>query len=111
MFSWAELNTHDAESAWKLYSEIFGWQERGVMNMGPAGDYRMFQDPAESTKGGMSNMAKQMSMPPHWLHYVTVGDMDAAIERIKQNGGKVGRRRTRSRSSAARGRWRSRKPA
>ena len=44
---------------------------------------------AEITKGGMSNTASQMELPPHWLHYVTVDDMDAAVERIEKGGGKI----------------------
>jgi uncharacterized protein len=88
-FSWSELNTTDWEAAWKFYAQLFGWQERSKMDMGPMGTYFMFNDPTVHTKGGMSNMAKAMSMPAHWLHYVTVTDMDATIARIKQHGGKV----------------------
>jgi len=88
-FSWAELNTTDYEAAWKFYSELFGWQHRSSMEMGPSGTYFMFNDPSEKTKGGMSNMAKQMNAPAHWLHYVTVDDMDGTVERIKKHGGKI----------------------
>jgi predicted enzyme related to lactoylglutathione lyase len=88
-FSWAELNTTDYEAAWKFYSNLFGWKERSKMDMGPAGTYFMFHDPTEKTKGGMSNMASVMKVPPHWLHYITVSDMDETIERIKQYGGAV----------------------
>ena len=89
-FSWAELNTTDYEAAWKFYSELFGWKHRSSMDMGEGmGTYFMFNDPSEKTKGGMSNMAKQMNLPAHWLHYVTVDDVDAACKRIEQKGGKV----------------------
>jgi uncharacterized protein len=88
-FSWAELNTTDYEAAWKFYSELFGWKHKSSMDMGPAGTYFMWHDQAERTQGGMSNMAKQMNSPAHWLHYVTVPDIHACIERIKQKGGKV----------------------
>jgi len=89
VFSWAELNTTDWESAWKFYKDLFGWQEKSKMDMGPGGTYFMFQHADASTKGGMSNMAKQMNLPPHWLYYVTVEDIDETIRRIDQNGGKV----------------------
>jgi predicted enzyme related to lactoylglutathione lyase len=88
-FSWAELNTTDWEAAWKFYSELFGWKERSSMDMGEAGTYFMFNDAAERTRGGMSNMAQQMKVPPHWLHYITVSDMDQTLGRIKSTGGKV----------------------
>jgi predicted enzyme related to lactoylglutathione lyase len=88
-FSWAELNTTDWEAAWKFYGQLFGWNERSRMDMGPGGTYFMFDDPTGHTKGGMSSMAKQMNMPAHWLHYITVADMDATVARVKQHGGKV----------------------
>jgi hypothetical protein len=88
-FSWAELNTTDYEAAWKFYSALFDWKHRSSMEMGPAGTYFMWHDPTEKTKGGMSNMAKQMNVPAHWLHYVTVDDIAATVERIKHKGGKI----------------------
>ncbi|MPZ17617.1 MAG: hypothetical protein GEV06_06870 [Luteitalea sp.] len=60
------------------------------MDMGAGmGIYFMFNDPDKITKGGMSNMAKAMNMPPHWLHYVTVDEIAATMERVKSKGGKV----------------------
>lgn len=88
-FSWAELNTTDYESAWKFYSQLFNWKHKSSMEMGPMGTYFMFTDQSEKTKGGMSNVAKSMNMPPHWLHYVTVDDVNATLERVKRSGGKV----------------------
>ena len=88
-FSWAELNTTDYEAAWKFYSKLFGWVEKSTMDMGEMGKYFMFNDPDEATQGGMSNMAKKMNMPAHWLHYITVENMDETVERIKKQGGTV----------------------
>jgi predicted enzyme related to lactoylglutathione lyase len=89
--TWNELNSTDWESAWKFYSELFGWTETEAMDMGPeAGTYFMFKDAsADSSIGGMSNMAKAQGLPAHWLFYVTVADLEAALERVKGNGGKV----------------------
>jgi predicted enzyme related to lactoylglutathione lyase len=88
-FSWAELNTTDYEGAWKFYSQLFDWKHRSSMDMGPMGTYFMWQDQADKTKGGMTNGAKQMGLPPHWLYYVTVESCEQTIERIKRAGGKV----------------------
>lgn len=68
---------------------LFSWKHRGSMDIGDGETYRMFYDADEVTKGGMSNMANQMNMPPQWLHYVTVDDVSGAVERVKQHGGKV----------------------
>lgn len=88
-FSWSELNTTDWEAAWKFYGELFGWQHRESMDMGEMGTYFMWNDPDQVTKGGMSNMAKAMKMPAHWLHYITVDDVPAAVARVTGKGGKV----------------------
>lgn len=89
--SWNELNTTDYEAAWSFYSALFGWKETEAMDMGPEhGTYFMYTHAdGEKSMGGLSNAAKAMSAPPHWLYYVTVDDLDAALERTKSHGGKV----------------------
>jgi predicted enzyme related to lactoylglutathione lyase len=89
-FSWHELNTTDAESASRFYSELFGWKNTSSMDMGPEmGKYWMFGLDAQNAMGGMSNVAKVHKVPPHWLYYVSVEDIDATVASIKANGGKV----------------------
>ncbi|WP_373046907.1 VOC family protein [Vulgatibacter sp.] len=89
-FSWAELNTTDWESAWRFYSQLFGWQPTSSMDMGPEmGAYYMFGTDSKQSMGGMSNAATMMKAPPHWLHYVTVPSADDAAKRVEQLGGKV----------------------
>ena len=34
-------------------------------------------------------MAKQMNAPPHWICYVTVPNLDKALEQAKEKGAKV----------------------
>ncbi len=88
--SWHELNTTDYESAWKFYSELFGWKHTTDFEMGDMGMYFMFGEAgSKEAIGGMSNVAKQHEMPPHWLYYITVEDIDGAVERVKSHGGKV----------------------
>lgn len=88
--AWHELNTTDYESAWKFYSELFGWKPTESLDMGEFGTYFMFSLPGEEAMaGGMSNVAAKMNMPPHWLYYVTVEDIDAAVKRITDGGGQI----------------------
>lgn len=90
--AWHELNTTDFKAAWSFYSELFGWKNTDTMNMGPElGDYFMF-DVANGngmSMGGMSNAAKMMNAPPHWLYYAAVDALEPAVERIKKGGGKI----------------------
>jgi uncharacterized protein len=89
-FTWAELNSTDYESAWKFYSELFGWKPTSAMDMGPEfGKYFMFGVTAEKSMGGMSNAANMMKAPAHWLHYIVVPDIDATVALIKEKGGRV----------------------
>jgi len=87
--SWHELLTTDWAAAMKFYQDAFGWQPSDQMDMGPEGKYQMFNRP-HGMIGGIMNKPKEMAnVPPHWLIYFRVPDVDAAAERIKANGGKI----------------------
>jgi predicted enzyme related to lactoylglutathione lyase len=87
--SWHELVTTDAPAAMKFYSQIFQWQPSETMDMGEMGKYYMFNRP-HGMIGGMMNRPPAMAhVPPHWMIYFRVPDIDAAAERIKKNGGTV----------------------
>ncbi len=87
--SWHELMTTDAPAAMKFYEQVFGWQPSEAMDMGPMGMYQMFNRP-HGMIGGMMNKPPEMAnVPPNWLIYFRVPDVDAAAERIKANGGQI----------------------
>jgi uncharacterized protein len=87
--SWHELMTTDAEAAMKFYAEVFGWQPSEAMDMGEMGKYQMFNRPVGMI-GGMMNKPPQLAnVPPHWGIYFLVSDINAAIERVKANGGQI----------------------
>ena len=52
------------------------------------GAYQMYGK-AGRTFGGMMTKPKGYPAPPHWLYYVTVADLDAALARVKKSDGKV----------------------
>jgi len=59
------------------------------MDMGEMGTYQMFNRPIGMI-GGMMNKPKEMAqVPPNWQIYFRVDDLDAAIDRIKANGGQI----------------------
>jgi uncharacterized protein len=87
--SWHELMTTDAPAALKFYSDVFGWQPSETMDMGPMGKYYMFNRP-HGMIGGMMNKPPEMAnVPPNWGIYFLVPDINAAVDRIKANGGKI----------------------
>jgi predicted enzyme related to lactoylglutathione lyase len=87
--SWHELVTTDAAAALKFYSQLFGWQESRAMDMGPMGTYHIFKGGAYDLGGIMNKPSEMAHVPPHWGIYFRVPDVDAAAERVKQNGGQV----------------------
>jgi predicted enzyme related to lactoylglutathione lyase len=87
--SWHELMTTNADAAMKFYQDVFGWQPSEAMDMGEMGKYQMFNRP-HGMIGGMMNKPPAMAqVPPHWLIYFRVPDINAAAERVKKNGGTV----------------------
>lgn len=88
--SWLELMTTDWQAASKFYQELFNWQPSEAMDMGPGmGTYQMFNRGSRML-GGMMNKPKEMAhVPPHWGIYFRVPDINAAVDRVKANGGQV----------------------
>jgi predicted enzyme related to lactoylglutathione lyase len=87
--SWHELMTTDAVAAMTFYRDVFGWLPADSLDMGEMGKYHMFSRP-HGMIGGMMNIPRGMEqMPPNWQIYFRVDDLDAAVERITANGGRV----------------------
>jgi len=87
-FVWHELITTDVDAAWAFYSDLFGWQKKSSLDMGPAGIYQIYGLPSGDL-GGIFKKPADMPAPPHWMYYVHVADLDAAVGRVKENGGQV----------------------
>ncbi len=84
---WNELHAGDLNIAWDFYSKMFGWTKGTVMDMGPMGNYEIFQIDGKDA-GGM--MKRQEQLPsPMWLYYFNVDGIDAAAARITKAGGKI----------------------
>jgi uncharacterized protein len=83
---WHELFAADCEQAFAFYSELFRWQ-KGIAAAGTLGTYQLFSA-AGKTIGGI--LTKPPTIPaPTWLYYFNVGDLDAAIDRLKGGGGQI----------------------
>ena len=88
--SWHELMTSDPVAAMKFYSEVFGWQQSEVMDMGPEmGKYYMFNRPHGMIGGMMTKPPQLTNVPNNWGIYFLVPEINAAAERVKANGGQV----------------------
>jgi predicted enzyme related to lactoylglutathione lyase len=87
--SWLELMTTDAPAAMTFYQQLLGWQPSEAMDMGEMGKYQMFNR-GDRMIGGMMNKPPAMAqVPPFWAIYFLVPDINAAVERVKANGGTI----------------------
>jgi len=81
---WADLSTPDTKRASEFYSGLFGWQimadekdKSGYLHI-KNGDHFI---------GGVPPAAhRQPGVPPHWLAYFWVDDVDASASKAKQLG-------------------------
>ena len=84
-FCWNELMTRDLSAAKNFYTKLFGWTTRD-MDMGEQGTYTIFVA-GDKDLGGMMKTTKE-DIPPNWLSYVAVEDVDAATKKAEQLGAK-----------------------
>jgi predicted enzyme related to lactoylglutathione lyase len=86
-FCWQELATNDLEGAKSFYRKMFGWNIKA--GGGDGMDYSEIQLGDDYPMGGMYQKPPEMPAPPHWISYVSVDDVDAAAEKVKELGGNV----------------------
>jgi predicted enzyme related to lactoylglutathione lyase len=88
-FSWHELATTDFDAGSAFYSELFGWETKEDLEMGEGWMYRIFGRREGAPLGGMFTKTDEMPGPPMWLYYIMVDDLDGAVERLKELGGRL----------------------
>jgi predicted enzyme related to lactoylglutathione lyase len=86
-FCWNELATRDVAGCERFYTTLFGWTTREVPM--PGGPYIVFQSEGQDVAGMMPMGAEWGNMPPHFMSYVAVADVDACARRVTELGGKV----------------------
>tara|TARA_R110002096_G_scaffold11531_11_gene42408 strand:- start:5477 stop:6262 length:786 start_codon:yes stop_codon:yes gene_type:complete len=87
--AWNELATSDRAGAMQFYSELFGWEKDGEMDMGPLGAYEFVRRGAVAGLfAGVMTRPREMPVSL-WSFYFRVADVDAAIRRTQAGGGEV----------------------
>ena len=83
---WADLSTSDAKRAGDFYSGLLGW--RIMADEKDKSGYLHIKN-GEHFIGGIPPSAhRQPGVPPHWLAYFWVDDVDASAAKAKQLGAK-----------------------
>ena len=81
---WHDLNTRDTAKAAAFYGELFGWQVRSREMGATKHDFFYL---GEEGFGCLVKQDGKDRMPPHWVGYVQVDDLDAAVKRAVRGGG------------------------
>src|ERR1700681_934170 len=87
-FSWHELATTDPVGALRFYAALFGWAEVATHDMGAMGVYHLVGLGGVASIGMWKTTADK-PMPPHWLCYAHVADVDKSVNAAKAAGGKL----------------------
>jgi len=85
-FCWNELHTKDTAAAKTFYGGVFGWGGKGEAGGGEAYWHWKLGD---KEIGGMTSHMGGPNVPPHWLAYLAVSDVDAVTKKAESLGGKV----------------------
>ena len=89
-FCWVDLATTDSKAAKKFYSELMGWETMDIP-AGPDMVYTMLQFRGKEVGGlyGMGPEQRSQGLPPHWMSYVSVVDVDGTAEKAKSLSGTI----------------------
>jgi len=88
-FCWNELATTDVKAAKDFYGKVFGWEfvdhDMGDMT------YTMIKHNGKDSFAGIWAIPKeqQKQIPPHWMAYISVENVDKALEKATKHGAKI----------------------
>lgn len=87
--SWFDLTVENAGEVKAFYEAVVGWKSSDH-DMGDYCDFSMETPEAGRTVAGVCHSrGANADLPPHWLVYVNVADVDAAAARCTEHGGAV----------------------
>ena len=86
---WRDLTVSDADQVRDFYSAVIGWEAEPV-EMGGYADYSMLPPGSSDPVAGICfRRGANADLPPQWLMYITVEDLDRSIARCAERGGRV----------------------
>ena len=85
---WIDMTVDDATGVRDFYETVTGWQSEDV-NMGDYSDFVMKARSGNGVAGICHARGSNADLPPGWLIYITVDDVDKSAAACETNGGKV----------------------
>ena len=87
--TWIDLTIPDGEGVRDFYKNVIGWKSMDV-SMGEYNDYCMLSPDDDTVRTGICHQrGVNQGIPPAWIMYVNVADLDASMEAVKNGGGEV----------------------
>lgn len=87
---WTELATPDPDAAAAFYAAALGWTHRTMPSPMGQGEYHLYSNGDGEVAGMLAMEGSQWEgIPSHWLSYVSVPDVDAAVAKAVEAGGQV----------------------
>jgi predicted enzyme related to lactoylglutathione lyase len=86
--SWIDLTVPDAAALRDFYQDVTGWTPSPV-KMGDYQDFCMHPPGEPQPVAGICHArGENAGLPPVWMMYITVGDLDQSLSRCEERGGK-----------------------
>ncbi|MEL7537416.1 MAG: VOC family protein [Pseudomonadota bacterium] len=86
---WTDLTVNDAGELRDFYRDVVGWRVQDT-DMGDYDDYTMLADGSDDGVAGVCHArGSNAGLPPVWLNYVAVADLDASMARCVEKAGAV----------------------
>lgn len=86
---WTDITVPNADEVRDFYQAVIGWKIFDV-DMGDYKDYSMIPPTGEMPAVGICHaQGSNAGLPPQWLIYVAVDNLDQSIEAVERLGGKV----------------------
>lgn len=86
--SWVDLTVKNAEQVRDFYKEVVGWNSTDV-DMGGYSDYNMNLEDGKTVAGICHSRGLNANLPPQWLIYITVSDLEKSLAQCRALGGKI----------------------
>lgn len=85
---WIDLTIDDASGVRDFYAKVAGWKPSEV-SMGDYADFSMLDSEDVPAAGVCHARGGNAGMPPVWIIYVYVPDLDASLAACRAGGGEV----------------------
>ncbi|HEX2641880.1 MAG TPA: VOC family protein [Thermoanaerobaculia bacterium] len=85
---WVDLTVPNAEEVRDFYQEVAGWTPQSL-DMGGYSDFVMSTPDGTGISGVCHARGANTGLPPQWLIYIVVADLDASLARCAERGGKI----------------------